>query len=113
MPDNKIKQLEQKLDILRSKTGKGISKRKEVDEEIDVLNDLAIEISASNPKKVIDYARKGLALAKTLDYKKAIAVYYRIIGGSHSARSEYAKALDYYLRSLRISEEIEYKKGIG
>lgn len=63
--------------------------------------------------KALKYANAGLVLAKSIDYKKEIPIFYYDIGVILNNQANYAKALEYFLKSLNKYQEIKNKKGIS
>ena len=59
------------------------------------------------------YAQKGLALARTLKFRKGEADCLRRSGLVLFQQGRYPEALDIYQRALRISENINYSFGIS
>jgi signal transduction histidine kinase len=102
MATDKIKLLEKKLKVLRSKSNKGVSGRRKV----NVLNELAYALYTSDPEKTEGYATEALALAEKLDYVKGIAKSYHIIGISYAVRSDYDCTLEYFRKALKIRMDI-------
>lgn len=62
-------------------------------------------------QRSLDFAQKGLALAKKIKYEKGEAECTAKIGASYWFISNYPMALHYYLEALKISERIHYKDG--
>ena len=59
----------------------------------------------SDYKKGLEYAEKGLAIAKKINWQKGLALTYNSIGGSYLDRSKHSEALEYYAKSLTFSEK--------
>jgi tetratricopeptide (TPR) repeat protein len=62
-------------------------------------------------QRSLDFAKKGLALAKKIKYEKGEAECTVKIGASYWFISNYPMALHYYLEALKISERIHYIDG--
>ena len=82
--------------------------------KVNCLNALSSEYrKISDNEMAMQNAESALELAKTLDYKKGIAISYKHIGAYYGLQGNYPEALNNYFTSLKIFEEIGDKKGIG
>ena len=98
---NNIKQLEKKIIKVSG------------EEKVKAMNDLALTFNNSEPEKAEKYAKKALALAKKVNYKKGIARSNNIIGISYHRRGDYKKAMYAYLKALIIFNEVGDKHSIA
>lgn len=70
-------------------------------------------ININEYEKGIANAKKGIALAENLNYKKGIAAGYNYIGIIYDYQDNYPEALKMYFKNVEIRREIKDKKGIG
>ncbi|HWY13309.1 MAG TPA: sensor histidine kinase [Bacteroidia bacterium] len=63
--------------------------------------------------KGLIYAKEGLNLAKTLDYKVGIETSCRMIGKFYVFLGNYSESRKYYLVTLKINQETKNKKGMA
>jgi len=105
---NKIEKLEEKL------------KTTSDEETVDTLNALALELQRSDHPKAIIYAKKGLALAEKLGYKKGsaksrnyLASVQFLLGDYNNALKNYKKSLDIYKKIGNISNIGSVYRGLG
>ncbi len=82
-------------------------------ELVESLNRLASLEFRNNPEKTEQYASEALPLAEELGLDIEKGVSLRMLGVSHWARGDYARALADYRRSLEVFERIDHKPGIA
>lgn len=74
-------------------------------EQIYLYDEYAQNYKESNPKKSLDYARDGLALAEKIKDTSNIAYFYTFIGVLYKNMGEYEEALRFYQRAIPINQK--------
>ncbi len=75
-----------------------------------LLNNLASEYSANNPKLMLSYANKALSLSSKIGFKIEQGNAYHYIGNANVIFGNYSNALDNFLKAQHIFEnEISFK----
>lgn len=80
--------------------------------KVDVLNRLSSIYESINTNTAIDYAQKGLDLAKSIHYDKGIATSYGCIGYCYLMLDN-RKAYEYTNNALKLRQKIGDKSGIA
>lgn len=80
---------------------------------INTLNNISLALHTSKPEETEIYARKAVALAQTVGFRRGLAEAYRMIGLSMWARSRPMEALEALTLSLNIFREIGNNSGMG
>ncbi|MFZ0455905.1 MAG: tetratricopeptide repeat-containing sensor histidine kinase [Ignavibacteriaceae bacterium] len=80
--------------------------------KVEVLNELSDIYQYINTKLSIDFALKGIELAKTIHYKKGLAGCYGSLGYCY-INIDMVKAVKYTKEALQIRYEISDKAGIA
>lgn len=81
-------------------------------EKVNLFNRLSDFYFYNDTKTAQEYARKGIALAESLDYKKGLAEGYGSLGFSYIG-SDYSKAIEYTNKALEIRKQINFTEGIS
>jgi two-component system, sensor histidine kinase PdtaS len=81
--------------------------------EVLLLSELCEAYEISSPATALGYGNSGLTLAKSLKFKRGIALCNHKIGLIYYQMGRYNNALSYYFQSLKVNEEIGNKKGIA
>lgn len=79
-----------------------LQKAKEDTNKITILIDLSIELQHSYPDSAINYAEKGLSLAKKLNYKKGEADLFNNLGNINWNLGYYDRAISSYQTAIEI-----------
>ncbi|MCK9639354.1 MAG: AraC family transcriptional regulator [Prolixibacteraceae bacterium] len=98
--NTKIDSLQQKLTIAKGH------------ERILVLNDLAFAYGYVDTNKSIDFAKEALRLAETLEYNKATALTYDILGRAYFISGDYKAAEEYYNKCLLTANKYGTKDDV-
>ncbi|MES2592106.1 MAG: tetratricopeptide repeat protein [Bacteroidota bacterium] len=81
---------------------------------VNALNALSGQyINAGSYQLASEYAEKAQQLARTLNYKKGIAVSFGNVGNIYLYQGNYEKAFINHQKALKIKEEIGDKQGLG
>src|SRR3972149_3319628 len=80
---------------------------------IDLLNELADELTFSDYNKAAGDAQQALELSQTINSKSRMVKSNLNLGMIASERGDFDKSLPYFLAALKISEEIGLKFGVG
>ena len=80
--------------------------------QVNILSELCSGCKTNDPK-YLEYAMRGLVLAKKLDHKRGIANSYKNIGSFYSFNDDFKAAIAYYNSALKIQEELGDKKGMA
>ena len=80
---------------------------------INLLNEIAFQLSRKDIEKSLKYAIQANELANKLDFEKGKAKSLKLLGVYYANKSDYTKALEYYQKSLDIYIEIYSKIGIS
>lgn len=78
-----------------------------------LYEDLALRVMNTDPTSAMNYGKKGLALAQTINYPLGEARNINRIGTILRANGRYADALTNYFAALSISEKLDDKVGIA
>jgi signal transduction histidine kinase len=81
--------------------------------QVNLLNQISLAYVVMNPREGIIYARKSLALARRLTWKKGMAAAYRRLGSAYWSLADYLQGLTAYLSGLKIAEELNDKSQIS
>lgn len=81
--------------------------------KVDVLNELAYEVSANKAYEAEQYAEKSLKIANKINYYKGIAKAHSALGVIAYLRGDYSKALKNNFEALTQNEKVKNKKGIA
>ena len=98
---DKIKQLENRLKKTDDNTP----------EKVDILNELAYEISVGDWERAKQLGDESFELAQKLQYGKGLAYAKRLQGLFHYVQSDIEKAMPYMFEALQWFEENEDRKG--
>ncbi|MBI5219544.1 MAG: tetratricopeptide repeat protein [Bacteroidia bacterium] len=79
---------------------------------VQIFSDLCWEYKNCDTVKALQYALKGVALAKKYNFKKGIALCYSNIGVMCYEKTNNKQAIEYFSKAIKISEEINDKKGL-
>jgi adenylate cyclase len=79
----------------------------------DLLNNLSVAYSTSDPQKSLEYANQSLALSTQIGYKKGMANAYNSLGNISTQQGDYLIALEWHKKALKIREEINDRIGIA
>jgi len=82
-------------------------------DRINTLNTISVALHTSKPEETEIYARKAVALAQRVGFRRGLAEAYRLIGLSMWARSRPMEALEALTLSLNIFREIGNNSGMG
>lgn len=82
-------------------------------EEIEELNEQALEIMLEDPLGTIVLAQEALEKAMSISSYQHIAYSYNVLGLANDDLGNYASALDYYFLSLKHSKRIDDKQAMG
>ncbi len=80
---------------------------------VNLLNQISSAYVYKDSTEGIIYARKSLALARRLTWKKGIATAYMYLGNAYTFKSDYLQGLTAYLSGLKIAEELNDKSQIS
>ena len=81
-------------------------------EKVDLFNRLSDFYFYNDTKKAQEYARKGIALAESLGYKKGLAEGYGSLGFSYIG-FDLSKAIENTQKALDIRKQINFPEGIS
>ncbi len=82
-------------------------------QEIETLNEQALEVLLEDPVTSVKFAQKALEQAMAATSHHHIAYSYNILGLANDGLGNYATALDYYFLSLKHTKKIEDKQAMG
>ncbi|WP_164914132.1 tetratricopeptide repeat-containing sensor histidine kinase [Aquimarina sediminis] len=77
-----------------------------------ILQQLALELSDSDPARALGYAHQGLELLED-ENSKNIGYFYFILGRLCNGRSEFEQALFYYNKTMEIAKGLRYEQGVA
>ncbi|MGE5680160.1 MAG: tetratricopeptide repeat protein [Bacillota bacterium] len=80
--------------------------------KVDALNKLADIYNYINNKSAIEYAERGLELAKSIGYERGISESYGSLGYCY-INVDNQKAVDFTNKALEIRQRLNLKTGIG
>ncbi|NQV18035.1 MAG: tetratricopeptide repeat-containing sensor histidine kinase [Armatimonadetes bacterium] len=80
-------------------------------ERIDLINQIAEELSVHSPNQSLSWAGYALILSEEMNYDKGKAYALENIGSCHYSLKLYKRALDYYQQSLQIEQSLNNKEG--
>ena len=89
---------------------------KETEEDtikVNILINLAWNLSGSNPDTSLILANEALTLSEKIRSKKHIAKSYHEIARANSEKGNYPSSLEYNFKALAIREELADKPGIA
>ncbi len=81
--------------------------------EVNLLRGLSFEYRGFDSDLGLKYGKKGLALAKEIDWKKGMAKCYNSLAVNNAVKANYVNALDYWGKSLKINETLGNKNGVA
>ncbi len=81
--------------------------------KVNIYDALTMSYYAVEPDKGIEFGKKGLELAKKLNWKFGIASISNSLGICYGSKSDYVNALEYFFNSLKVNEELKNRKKIG
>jgi tetratricopeptide (TPR) repeat protein len=90
-----------------------LKKQKADTAKVDILNELAYEVSANKAYEAEEYAKKSLELASNVNYYVGIAKAYSALGVIAYLRGDYSIALKNNFAALAQNEKIKNKRGIA
>jgi len=99
----------QRLDSLKLELKKSLHDTTKV----YILNKLSNKYAVIKSDSGIFYAKKGLELAKTIKWKKGIALSSQHLGASYAIKANYPFALKYYTQALAIYNQLNDKTKIA
>ena len=65
----------------------------------------------NKPVLAKDYAQKGIALAREIQFKKGEVMCLLRLGQIHQQEANFVTAYDYFIKALDLAEKIQYKQG--
>lgn len=74
--------------------------------KVFLLNEIATEYSDSNPEKMLEYAKKGLAISQRLGLKEDEGTAWFNVGNANIMLNKYTEALKSYTNAQSIFEKI-------
>ncbi len=83
-----------------------LQKADEDTNKVNILIDLSLELQHSYPDSAINYAKKGLSLAKRLNYKKEEADLFNNLGNINRDMGHYDQAISSYQNAIEIFTEL-------
>ncbi|MCK5169417.1 MAG: tetratricopeptide repeat protein, partial [Bacteroidales bacterium] len=83
-----------------------LQKVKEDTNKVNILINLSFELQHSYPDSAVNYAEKGLNLAKKLNYKKGEAYLFNNMGNINRNLGRYDQAINSYKNAIDISTEL-------
>ena len=83
-----------------------LTKSKDDTNKVRLISKLSKEYYQIDPDAGIEYGKKGLELAKKLNWEEGIADLYVSLGTDYLGKSEYPIALDYFLKAKTGYEKI-------
>ncbi|MES2837109.1 MAG: tetratricopeptide repeat protein [Bacteroidota bacterium] len=81
--------------------------------KVDILNELAYEVSGNKAFEAQQYAERSLEIAHKINYYKGIAKAYSALGVIAYQRGDYSNALKNNFAALAQNEKIKNKRGIA
>ena len=78
-----------------------------------LLASISFGFRSTNLDKGIEYGKKGVELAKEIDWEKGEAASYNSLGVNYRNQSDYPKGLEYFQKALEINEEVGDKESIA
>jgi len=82
--------------------------------KVNLLNKIALEYYTSFEfDKAIEFLNKALPLAKKINFKKAEAYSYNILGAIEYYKGNNKAAIDIYKKSLQLRDELGDKRGVA
>jgi len=75
--------------------------------KVNALNYMVQLIANSDPEEALQYGKKALQLAETLNWKKGIGDSYNSVGSCYYLLSDYSNTLNHWMRALKIREELK------
>lgn len=85
-----------------------LESKKQENEKINILLDLAYAHLSSNPKKAIDYGQQTLKLAKKNQFDDGILDGFHIIGQGYEMLGEHEITLDYFQKGQTFAKNKEH-----
>jgi len=85
----------------------------EGEEKVKVFNKLCWAYRSSDFGKSIEYGKKGLALAKEIDYKEGETEAINMMGVVRRNEGNYPEAFDLYTQALKLAKEHNFTQQMG
>jgi len=98
-----------KIDSLISE----LSSAKEDTVKVNILYNISFELKGTNPQLGLDYAFRGVKIARKINWKSGEADCLFCIGLLYDYLSDYLESLKYYNYSLKIIKDINDLKGVA
>jgi serine phosphatase RsbU (regulator of sigma subunit) len=83
-----------------------LEKEKEDTMKVRVLLHLSYKYQGYDPEKSLEYGKKGLFLAQSINYQTGIGEAHNNLGDVYWYKSDYASASENYLKALKLFEKI-------
>ncbi len=81
--------------------------------KVNILNLLAFKYYTIAPNKGMEFARRGLQLATSLNFKEGMATAYRRLGVNYWTISDFPNALKNLLNAVKINQELKDNRGLA
>jgi signal transduction histidine kinase/tetratricopeptide (TPR) repeat protein len=75
--------------------------------QVQLLYALSWQLSYSHPDSAMDFAQRGLDLARRLDFIAGMAKHQKILGDINDVKGNYSRAMDYYNQALQRFDSLD------